>query len=131
MGFLISLGGFFGGFCGVSLFLLSNGSSLLWSLLWGIYWGFLFGLVSKILECIVDRNPILQKLGDYFQSWGAIGTFIGLIVMTSQIGVCLSDGETSAIKEQLAGFSICFLTSLIGVCLAVFSSLLSDFFKLE
>lgn len=124
--YLISIGGFLGGSVGVWFCLWTHGNAFWESIFWGIYWGFLFGMIAKIVESIVFRNPIISKLGDYFQSWGAVGTFIGLIIMTGKIGECLNGGETGAIKEQLAGFSVCFLTSLIGVCFAIFTSMIAD-----
>ncbi len=124
--YIISIGAFVGGALGVSAYLYLSGTALFWTIAWGAYWGFFFGLLAKIVESVIYRNPIIAKLGSYFQSWGAVGTFVGLIIMTGKIGSCLSGGETSAIKEQLAGFSICFLTSLVGVLFAIIVSVIAD-----
>ena len=100
---------------------------LSFTVLCSLYWAF-FGtcLIFLLLSTFWKFRALFPKLTTYFQIWGTLGTFYGLMKMCAAIALAVNAGDTDAIKGVLAGFSTALVTSLIGMIFALWNDILPD-----
>jgi multisubunit Na+/H+ antiporter MnhG subunit len=54
------------------------------------------------------------------QTWGFLGTLIGVAIMMATLSSCVQAGDDGAIRKAIGGFSQAAISSLIGLMIASF-----------
>lgn len=121
-----AIGSYFSFAIGLGWYFSASGQSLSYSLWMAIYWGYLASCLVFLLISLYKRSAMFPKLTTYFQIWGTLGTFVGLIQMCTSIKDAVNAGDTQAIKGVLGGFSTALVTSLIGMVLALINDMLPE-----
>ena len=124
--FSIALGTYFSCALGLTLYHIGSGQGLVYSLYQALYWSYLVSCLVFLLISIVRRYALFTKLTTYFQIWGTLGTFVGLIQMCDSIKLAVNAGDTEAIRGVLGGFSTALMTSLIGMLFALINDMLPE-----
>ncbi len=121
-----AIGSYFSFAVGLGWYFTASGQPLSYSLWMAIYWGYLASCLVFLLISLYKRFAMFPKLTTYFQIWGTLGTFVGLIQMCSTIDKVVGVGDMEAIKGVLGGFSTALVTSLIGMVLALVNDMLPE-----
>ena len=125
--FYVALGSYVPFAFGLALYLIIRGGTSLFAASWkALYWSYFISSLVFLLISLWQRFAMFPKLTTYFQIWGTLGTFVGLIQMCNSINYSVNAGDTDAIKGVLGGFSTALYTSLIGMLCALINDMLPE-----
>ena len=124
--FNVAIGSYFPFALGMTIGFLKLGESLAYSILTSLYWSYLAACLVFLAISLVNYRALFPKLTTYFQIWGTLGTFIGLIKMCNSITSAVNASDTSAIRGAIGGFSTALITSLIGMFFALINDMLPE-----
>ena len=124
--FNVAVGSYFSFALGMTIAFLKVGNPLVNSILTSLYWSYLGACLVFLGISLANRKALFPKLTTYFQIWGTLGTFIGLIKMCNSITSAVNASDTSAIRGAIGGFSTALITSLIGMFFALINDMLPE-----
>ena len=97
-----------------------------------LYWAYLCSCVVFLaISALIYQRALFPKLTTYFQIWGTLGTFGGLMMMCDSVASAVKASDTTAVVGALAGFSPAVITSVIGMVLALCNDMLPEEEEIE
>jgi len=83
----------------------------------------LIPLLIWAIRAAIQRNNdkyTYLYIASQAQTWGFLGTLIGVAIMMATLSSCVKAGDEGAIRKAIGGFSQAAISSLIGLTIASF-----------